>query len=1047
MRYRDEQGSFTSARLHGPLLVGVLLLLCLAVVNVTAVAAAQGSTCDPVEGYYLRNGEDYRGHVNVTENGIPCQNWAEQRPHKHDTIVPNPLNGVGNHNYCRNPSGLDRPGCLTTNPSVRYQFCRIGPPCNSTPIEPVLYYEPKSGTRLQVGQPITITCFPRPCSIHYTLDGTPPNTEFGTLYSRPFVLTKNTTVKAIALFASNRTLSRQAFYSVPPPPPERKAYFSPPSTVTYRGPVLVVVKGLKKNNTVLIFKNSELRGTPYEGPFWLNETTNLTAVLDEQTTIHASYTILATGAQVELYPVSGRYIGGASCLVYQPTPNASYAVSINETQWEPLDGMVFVVDSVGTTSVAVKATYLGGVESIAWRTYEVVEAIPPVLTPVAAVVYTRPIRVTCADPVGRPLAVGVLSDEELLLSVRLNTPGQFTVNCSYVDDLHRTQNTIAVYKLQPVPLPMPKLLPECGHHFPMTPIVLTAAIVPPPDAESEEDLSRLSVSATVTNARLRPLPEGSSFVLEAEQSVPVNVSVALSTRSSHPLEGESEILICRYEISPLGSLATPWFVGRPTCGNPTGCTDTVARQLASCMSFYTTALIQSTMVGPFMMIRVARLPISLQMEYYTRVGKCLLDASLSDVRNETSGSIQLAHRWYVSSPSSSSDFMTGVQVMLVVEGWGLDACELYLVRREHSCDDIGVNHVDRSTMDTYSEQLTFIVDTPGSYKLCAAVNGAIYAVPSPGLLVVRPRPSPLLQPTPCGGRSEGPIAVLADVAPRSVYPDAFTSIDTGAWYKIAAGTVVRLDRLTATKPSVTVALSPGQRCGASMTCVFYAPQGDAPRWLTYKWTIASVRGSVNYVLLAVNGTFSGDARVEFRAYSLRQNVTNTLFFGRVATASRSGVMSRSYGNKSMEESLIFTSLGTAVDAFAVADGLLPLTGSADEYPFFLMVVIDGVSVSAEPLELALSPLSVAMHSCPNCTSGWCFADRCVCIGKENRTAYFCSGVPSPMRPSTSSSTHLVFLLAYMALLTILGVNVGMAIKDGTRKRARKEALGVTVESL
>ena len=43
------------------------------------------------------SGRDYKGRMNVTKDGIPCQRWNKSEPHKH------PFSYVGDHNYCRNP--------------------------------------------------------------------------------------------------------------------------------------------------------------------------------------------------------------------------------------------------------------------------------------------------------------------------------------------------------------------------------------------------------------------------------------------------------------------------------------------------------------------------------------------------------------------------------------------------------------------------------------------------------------------------------------------------------------------------------------------------------------------------------------------------------------------------------------------------------------------------------------------------------------------------------------------------------------------------------
>ena len=66
-------------------------------------------------------GRDYRGSLNTTKDGIPCQRWSDTEPHEH------PFTDVGEHNFCRNP--VEAPAsqvfCYTTDPSQRYQFCSV----------------------------------------------------------------------------------------------------------------------------------------------------------------------------------------------------------------------------------------------------------------------------------------------------------------------------------------------------------------------------------------------------------------------------------------------------------------------------------------------------------------------------------------------------------------------------------------------------------------------------------------------------------------------------------------------------------------------------------------------------------------------------------------------------------------------------------------------------------------------------------------------------------------------------------------------------------
>uniref|UniRef100_A0A8D3CDU0 Macrophage stimulating 1 n=1 Tax=Scophthalmus maximus TaxID=52904 RepID=A0A8D3CDU0_SCOMX len=68
-------------------------------------------------------GEDYRGRVNETTSGIPCQRWDAQYPHEHP-FYPNTYECKGlEENYCRNPDGSEAPWCFTSVPEMRTALC------------------------------------------------------------------------------------------------------------------------------------------------------------------------------------------------------------------------------------------------------------------------------------------------------------------------------------------------------------------------------------------------------------------------------------------------------------------------------------------------------------------------------------------------------------------------------------------------------------------------------------------------------------------------------------------------------------------------------------------------------------------------------------------------------------------------------------------------------------------------------------------------------------------------------------------------------------
>lgn len=55
------------------------------------------------------NGEDYMGYVAVTMSGKNCQVWEVQEPNVHEETPQNEIYGNLQRNYCRNPTGLERP--------------------------------------------------------------------------------------------------------------------------------------------------------------------------------------------------------------------------------------------------------------------------------------------------------------------------------------------------------------------------------------------------------------------------------------------------------------------------------------------------------------------------------------------------------------------------------------------------------------------------------------------------------------------------------------------------------------------------------------------------------------------------------------------------------------------------------------------------------------------------------------------------------------------------------------------------------------------------
>uniref|UniRef100_A0A4W3H005 Plasminogen n=1 Tax=Callorhinchus milii TaxID=7868 RepID=A0A4W3H005_CALMI len=71
------------------------------------------------------SGENYRGQVSQTEDGVKCQAWNSQVPHRHGYNPSFFADKYLQENYCRNPDGEPRPWCFTTALDRRWAFCNI----------------------------------------------------------------------------------------------------------------------------------------------------------------------------------------------------------------------------------------------------------------------------------------------------------------------------------------------------------------------------------------------------------------------------------------------------------------------------------------------------------------------------------------------------------------------------------------------------------------------------------------------------------------------------------------------------------------------------------------------------------------------------------------------------------------------------------------------------------------------------------------------------------------------------------------------------------
>ncbi|MCJ8730944.1 hypothetical protein PDJAM_G00190830 [Pangasius djambal] len=78
---------------------------------------------------YEGNGESYRGTVSETEEGVDCLYWNSHFLLGKGTNPFNTLNdpqGLGPHNYCRNPDGESKPWCFTrSGRMIKWDHCNV----------------------------------------------------------------------------------------------------------------------------------------------------------------------------------------------------------------------------------------------------------------------------------------------------------------------------------------------------------------------------------------------------------------------------------------------------------------------------------------------------------------------------------------------------------------------------------------------------------------------------------------------------------------------------------------------------------------------------------------------------------------------------------------------------------------------------------------------------------------------------------------------------------------------------------------------------------
>ena len=732
-----------------------------------------GQRCLSSEAYFISDGRDYRGSVNVSASGAACLHWSEQ----HDLQVPNPSLGLlPGDNSCRNPFGLAAPFCFTSSGGVPYQLCNVGPPCPYVQPQPYLMFVPSSPS-IPAGTFVSIACFPQPCQIYFTLDGTVPMVGVSPSFQHAFAVTSSTTVSAVGVLLSGASLTASQLFTVIVPPPLPAVFFPDPMTVFY-APVFVTLRGFPSGFSVEIFVNGSGTGFSYTGPFWLASSASVVAVFNRSQTLVAAYTILSpTPMPPNIFPSSGGvFIGGVKVLVYRPQAVQLLEASINGSAWLPLPEPAYLISSAGFTTFAVRATFLGGlVSATSLGNYTVFPALPPVCVPSSAAVYTTPTNVSCSDPAGKPLKLtlnGMLLPQSTWL---LNLPGTYSIGASYTDDGGFDRSVVLQYVLAAVPLPTPSIFP-CAGMF-LGPLIVTVAVGSP----------------ATSNWQLVTSLNGSGPVFRASISGPITAML----KSFDPMFLDSDVASCSLGISTTGGAASSPTL-RVRNAMPTMLADVGRCLLLAAPELYIRIGLP---VGPYVLVNIVNVSDWFAAMYDSKLEQCLAAAQP-----------QAAARIYslVTGYTPLLDsVLVGSVAQVQIIGSGLTTATYRVVRAEYDCNDIGAPLGTCSDKMVCSASLSFV----GLYAICANCGDGFYKVPGGTFLNFTSSVATMKAPTvmPCGGPVSRAVLVALDSSPGVMY-----SINGSVW-------AVAPPSLLVAAPSILTVRS---AAGVQTACSFFTASAD-----------------------------------------------------------------------------------------------------------------------------------------------------------------------------------------------------------------------------
>lgn len=723
---------------------------------------AQAQRCSSGEAFYIPDGRDYRGVVNTTVSGIPCQKWTSQFPQSHDTKVPDPSLGIGDNNFCRNPFGDTTVGCFTTNPYVRYEHCSIGVPCTASTAARGVTISPNASV-VPFGTFVVITCYPQPCDVFYTLDGSIP-TKQSTAYQHSFPLYTSTFVRAVALFIDSSVLFASTRFVVSMPRPA-DAVFLPPGGA-YFAPVLVSLAHLDSQSTALIFRDNNSDGVQYVGPFWIATSVTLTAVVNGNQTVTSQYTLsLQSPIPPTLFPSSGSFIGSVRVLVFPLQRLDSLVLSLNNSEFAPLGQMAtFSISAIGKTLVHLRAQYIGGLVADTVTDFIVAPPSPAVCQPPPGA-FTTAVSISCRDPRGNSarISVGAIT-VNWAANLNLSSPGSYNVQAWYLDDVGVPVVAPYLYQLVAVPLSTPTVVP-CGGVFLLPSLRVSVAF----------DSNAIGVAPYATNGTVSIAANNDYFI---SPNAEAGAIVGFVAQGSDPMRSASLPQTCTYAFLSPGNYSTRYqrIVGTIS---PT--------DIASCARVGSAASVSvEGPYGPFSLVRFVLLPMQLVPQYAQLLTLCVAQSSPVG-----EGSFSLVTKYVLNRTRGT----------VSVIGWNTAASVIKMVDTSLPCDDVGIV---LQYLANNGQELRIPSDRSGRFRLCAVTDGYSYAPAGETIEMTALDQTVTALVTPCGGPFLQTVTAV-------ITAGAAVSID-GLPFGVIAN-------LTVTKGGITTAVA---AMGAiRQTCVFW----------------------------------------------------------------------------------------------------------------------------------------------------------------------------------------------------------------------------------